>query len=277
MKDVFKLFQNCFPEFPISEELFMELLTSSQCRIQKKRIHETCAGVIVWEADCIRLLLVAPEFRMQGIGTELLASCEHQINSSGFSTIYLGGNNAGLFHGAVITREEWLHNTSDFFSKRGYHADHTCIEMCLFLEKFQSIPLSVRCPSDIRFEYYSGNIEKLQAAVMSVDNDWIPYFTSDQAIFTALCKDEIAAFCLLDFDEHTLLSCYPGRVGSIGCVGTIPNQRGQGIGLAMVQQATLELIRHGCSISWIHDTYLEQWYGRLGYQTYLYQWYGQKP
>lgn len=65
-------------------------------------------------------------------------------------------------------------------------------------------------------------------------------------------------------------------MGSVGCVGTIPKKRKLGIGLAMVAKATEELKNHGCDVSWIHFTYLDWWYGRLGYETYLRFWFGYK-
>ena len=56
------------------------------------------------------------------------------------------------------------------------------------------------------------------------------------------------------------------KIGGIACVGTIPEYRKMGIGLRLVDLATLYLKKKGFDYSYIHYTHLEKWYNKLGYQ-----------
>ena len=71
----------------------------------------------------------------------------------------------------------------------------------------------------------------------------------------------------LEIVQNALCPKQAAKHGSIGCVGTVPEYREKGIGLAMVAHATQILKEAGCDKSFIHYTALEKWYGRLGYET----------
>ena len=276
MNDVYLLFQKCFPQFQVPLNDFQELLPMKKCMIHKKINNNVCIGIIVWEKNKIRLLLVDPEFYEQGIGQELLTYSESNIMDAGYDTVILGGKDSKLFLGANVTKEEWDRQSSDYFVKRGYVADNGCLEMKLILDDYFYPKEISPFPENICFQYYSGGQEKLLNAVAKVDKAWVKYYKENHSVYVAMDGDEIAAFCILIFDDKTLL-CKPEiKIGSIGCVGTVPKKRKQGIGLAMVAKATLELKKHGCDISWIHYTYLDWWYGKLGYETYLRFWFGYK-
>ncbi len=276
MDDVYSLFQRCFPQFSVPWNIFWELLSFEKCRIYKKEKNDVCIGISVWEGNKIRLLMVDPEFRRQGIGQELLQYSEAKMKEAGYDKVILGGNDSKLFLGAIISKEEWERKISNYFAKRGYAAENRCLEMQLKLDNFIYPKDSLLYPEKIRFEYYTGKKDKLWKAVAKVDKEWVQYFKQDYSIYVAMEEDEIAAFCILIFEDKALLCSVDTKVGSIGCVGTVPKKRNRGIGLSMVGMATLELQKHGCDISWIHYTYLDWWYKKLGYETYLRFWLGHK-
>ena len=84
-------------------------------------------------------------------------------------------------------------------------------------------------------------------------------------IFCAFDGDRTAAFCFLsDMGRYQGL-----RIGGPGCVGTVPEDRRQGIGLEMVRRATEILRRDGFDLSWIHYTHVGPWYMKLGYRPVL--------
>ncbi|MDE6592180.1 MAG: GNAT family N-acetyltransferase, partial [Oscillospiraceae bacterium] len=78
-----------------------------------------------------------------------------------------------------------------------------------------------------------------------------------------------ASFCILEDDVICLLSGDGEKVGSIGCVGTVPKFRRQGIGLKMVSLAAEELKKQGCGKVFIHYTHVYDWYARLGFKPFL--------
>jgi beta-N-acetylhexosaminidase len=52
--------------------------------------------------------------------------------------------------------------------------------------------------------------------------------------------------------------------------------RNRGIGLTLAAYATDVLRREGFRHSYLGYTWLEQWYGRLGYRTFRSFWMGEK-
>ena len=59
------------------------------------------------------------------------------------------------------------------------------------------------------------------------------------------------------------------KIGGPGCVGTLPEYRGRGIGLSMVRNVTKILQDEFYDYSYIHYTYETDWYSKLGYKTFL--------
>ena len=125
------------------------------------------------------------------------------------------------------------------------------------------------CSDAITFGEYHGEIGTLRKAVSQVEADWVQYFDERTRVFCAFDDEAIVAFCILsDWGLHDGL-----RVGGPGCVGTVPAYRRQGIGMEMVRRATNLLKEEGFDLSWIHYTYVDKWYEKLGYRTVL-RWNG---
>lgn len=125
-------------------------------------------------------------------------------------------------------------------------------------------------PSDgITFGEYHGELAALRNAVRSVDEDWVRYFREGDRFYCAFDGETIVSFCgLTDMGRFRGL-----HIGGPGCVGTVPEYRGRGIGLEMVRLATEELRGDGFDLSWIHYTHLADWYMKLGYLSVL-RWNG---
>ena len=105
----------------------------------------------------------------------------------------------------------------------------------------------------------------MHSAVSLVVPNWVQHFKEDSRFWCAFDGGRIASFCILD-DMGVIEGL---RIGAPGCVGTVPEYRGRGIGLEMVRGATETLRREGYDLSWIHFTHLERWYSKLGYRTVL--------
>lgn len=138
-------------------------------------------------------------------------------------------------------------------------------EQTLNLHTFSPDTPTISCPEHITFGLYEGDMESLHAAVRQVDKDWPAYFNQGDRILCAYDQGQVVSFCLLDE-----FGCYNGlRIAGPGCVGTIPEARGKGIGLKLVQKATAMLKEEGFDLSYIHYTAVGHWYARLGYTTLL--------
>lgn len=139
-------------------------------------------------------------------------------------------------------------------------------EMSMELSDYRHTPAPA--PEGIRFAFYQGGLERLRTAVAEVDEDWVQYFQTGDRVFCGFDGEKIASFCIVGEDEECLLSDGISKIGSIGCVGTVPAYRKRGIGLSMVALATDYLKRQGCDKAYIHYTHLDRWYAKLGYRTF---------
>lgn len=276
--EIYTLFLECFPQFPMTENVFRKLLDADNCKIITHYEDEKLAGYGAVYGNCIRLICVAPEFRGMGIGHVLMRKCEKFIVQNGFNTAVLGGQDSELFIGAVTPEEQWKNMQNKFFENEGYTAHNGCLEMRMNMSDFDFERLDIPpCPDNVTFGYISEDRKaELLTAVEKVSEEWIQYFTFDSPIFAAEVDGKIVGFCIVDINADTFISTDKNSVGVVGCVGTVPEYRRKGIGLAMAANAVQDAKLKGCDEIFIHYTYLDWWYGRLGFKTFLHYWFGEK-
>lgn len=275
---VYKLFAECFPQLEMTEDIFCRLLDFDRCKIILRREGDTPAGCAAVCGNCIRLICVTPEFRGRGIGGELLQRSEEIIAENGFDSVVVGGVDSNLFIGAVTSEEQWKNKRNAFFERSGYRFDDSCLEMRMSLADFDSDSLDIpKCPENVSFGYISEDRrQELHEAVAKVDEDWVRYFDFGSPVFAAEADGKIVGFCINDVNAETIISNGKNNVGMIGCVGVIPEMRKNGIGLEMVKNSVIDLKNRGCGDIFIHYTYLDRWYGRLGFKTFLRYLFGKK-
>ena len=247
----YEIFTHCFPELHLTEPQFTKL-----SGIERGTLLEAEGGFALVEGNKVRLLCVLPEFRGRGIGSGLLVRCEEFMRESGFDCVELGGTDSELFIGAKP-------ESVPFFEKRGYVFGENIAEM---YGESGELDLALRTTDGVDFGWEKCGSERLLSAVAMVDEDWVRYFREGECL-CAYCSGEIASFCLVEDDVTCLFSDEKIRVGSIGCVGTVPIYRRKGIGLAMVAQASQILTERGCDRIFIHYTAVYDWYSKLGYKT----------
>ena len=85
----------------------------------------------------------------------------------------------------------------------------------------------------------------------------------------ALDGGRVVSFCLVGEFLTVERGGRTIRIGGPGCVGTVPDHRRRGIGLKLVENATLLLKQEGFDYSWIHYTGVAPWYRKLGYRPVL--------
>lgn len=250
----------------MSENAFSKLSEISDCTVFACGEGENISGYALVKDNNIRLICVLPEYRRNGLGRDLLLRCEEHIISKGFDEINIGGTDSPLFIGTVP-------DSAGFFEKYGYVFEEKYAEMLI---NSQDLRQADREPSpDVKFGFYGGDMRSLRQAVADVEDEWVQYF-DDCEVFCGFAGNEIASFCIVEEDAECLLSNGSRKVGSIGCVGTVPRFRRRGIGLKMVELAARELARRGCDTLFIHYTWVYDWYAKLGFKTFLWQLPGVK-
>lgn len=255
----YEIFRECFPQLRLSENQFMNLSGFEQCRLF------TCgSGYALVNGNKLRLICVPPQERKRGAGTELLRLAEEYVRNQGFTRMVAGDTGSELFIGAV---EESV----PFFEKHGYSFGERIAEMSGGRNELLLNPADT---PGISFEIRQAD-ETVRNAVSKVDTDWVQYF-ADGEVMCAVFGGNIAAFCILEEDVSCVLSGGTSKMGSIGCVGTVPEFRRHGIGLEMVKRASAELLGRGSERIFIHYTGVYGWYAKLGYHTDLWLRPGEK-
>lgn len=275
---VYDLFSRLFPQFGMDEDTFCRLTDIDNCEIFADYENHTVRGCAVVYKNCIRLICVHPDFRGRGIGRSLMETCESHIKSNGYKKAVIGGHDSNLFIGAVTPEEDWKDSRHPFFEKLGYRSDDRCLEMKMKLDNFDLAGLDIpKCPDNVTFGYiYDDRREELQKAVAAVDEDWVQYFDFRSPVFAAQSDGKIVGFCIPESDTETIISTGKNNVGMVGCVGVVPEFREKGIGLAMTANAVHDLQQKGSDEIFIHYTYLDWWYGRLGFRTFLWYLFAEK-
>lgn len=247
----FEIFHSCFPEYPVSEEVFHRIL-----RGDSEGIFRTEGGFACVSGNRITLLCVAPEYRGKGEGKRLLRLCEEKIASGGADSAVIGGR---MICGAPV-------ESAEFFRRHGYSLGQKYNEMILPLGE-HALP-EITVPEGAEFRIFDGSTMCLRQAVAEVDEEWVQYFENGGYFYCGYLDGELASFCIIGEDEDCLLSDGINKVGSVGCVGTLPKFRKNGLGLRMVALASEYLREQGCDKIFIHYTHLDKWYAKLGAEVF---------
>lgn len=273
-KIYYDIFRECFDFLNLSLDDFIKLSDIEHCTIFEEKSGDEVVAFSAIQSNNIRLICVRPAFQLQGYGKKLVLLCEQHIQRNNFDSIILGGEDSHLFIASPIDEREFAECSSRFFEPLGYSSERVCVEMRMDLENYQAHNLTIS--PEVSLEVYRGDFAALIEAVKEVDVDWAEFFNEDDTFVAAVVKGKPVGFAIVQFDEVSIVS-EPNKIaGSIGCVGTIPAFRGTGIGIALVDFATKLLSEHGTNCCFIHETHLEKWYAKLGYQTFLRYWFGQK-
>jgi len=160
----------------------------------------------------------------------------------------------------------------NFFEKeyiQSLSEDWTFDEMLLRLEEFDACKYEKELDASITFGFFEGDRTKLLTVVEQVDSDWIEFFVGEGRVLCAFLDGKVVSFCHVENMGTYSVNGQALKIGGPGCVGTLPEYRDKGIGLMMVKKATQILKEEGYDYSYIHYTYVPQWYAKLGYETVL--------
>lgn len=222
------------------------------------------------ESGYLQLIAVAPEAQGRGVGTRLLAAAEQWLGQHGVGQVCIGRGQGYLWQGAPEGCEHW-------FARRGYLDAETSIDMTMNLHEYAHPSwVEARLPADVVMRHAlpcdaAGLAQALQ------DDDlapWQEYYGRlmhshrHDEILVAVRGEDVVGFVGVLTGGLTWQTCFPGRTGGLACLGVRSNDREKGIGRALAARATLELQALGLDTAYIGWTWLEDWYGALGYRTW---------
>jgi beta-N-acetylhexosaminidase len=261
-------------------------------------MDKECVGVLVNEeridSSAVWLLHVAKEFRCKGIGSSLFSE----------ALKYTGGK----WTAGIGTGYWWqgvpVGFGDEFLEKRGFQWTWTSIDMILPLgdcvwpgnakiaakntANFSTANVNtanVNTANINTLNTNSINISTLQpyetdALIQMMKEekdlaDWVGFYEGlvnnrklDSILVARTGNQLTGCAILLEGDEIRWGKELGGKVGGIGCIGVKEKFREHGIGTALVSAVNERLKSSGYWYSYVGYTWLEDWYGTMGYQVY---------
>ncbi len=291
INEIYKLFRKFLPYIIREEETVYSILNNKDNIIIEKRSGENILiGVSVIHKNTIMLLLVAPEYRRQGIGTWLLSESEKAIRAAGYEEVTVGAGEDYITPGIPTSKQyasavnerldERVDETaSSFFEKRGYIHDWgnkcNCFDMKFPLCEFDKEEHSVGDTID-DICYRFATIEDRASVCACTDaacEDFTRWY-QDEFLYTenkssrvlvAVADGRVVGTLMVDTNHKSGL-------GSVGCTTVHPEFQGKHIAVNMVTLGTKYLKDAGMKEAYLSYTYsgLDHMYGYAGYKIFVY-------
>lgn len=274
LEKMYSIYKESFPKYPVSREAFHYSLKPDYAQLFRKYDKEKLIGYCIVKGGSVTMLCVSPRYRNRGIGSQLLSQAENWIAKQNISHVTLGrGCGDYLLQGVPEENE----GAVEFFKKHGYTADFTSVNMKLKMGDYCPQRLNIPQCGEATFRVAAANeLPAVREAVSKVAEDWVCYFGGDGEDCLVAEKDgEIVGFELLSADGGLFKKPHE-KLGSIGCVGVIPEARKHGIGLRMVMAGADMLKKQGCTGIELRYVELVDWYGKLGFTADKRMWMGEK-
>ncbi len=225
----------------------------------------------------ITLIMIKTSHQRKGIGTLLLNKAVEFLRKEGAAKIFIGSG-AGSYFWPGVPKE--LVNAITFFKKNEFRAIETNFDMVRNLEYYQ-IPVEIQ-------EYIKELNLKFDSPTETTKNDlikfeklnfpeWVEYFriATPRNILVAKIDNTIVGTCILSNQKEFTWPELLNSTGGFGVLGVSEAYRNKGIGLSLAATATQVLKERGNSNSFLGWTYLDKWYGKLGYKVWKEYVYGQ--
>ncbi|MDZ5473699.1 GNAT family N-acetyltransferase [Bacillus sp. 31A1R] len=285
--------KECSLDFPMREELFIQnsfqdLNINQEGSVICLNDQNVVVGFVIaksWleEIDVkmpdhigwIQVLLVDSDYRRMGIGSTLLSKAEAALQSTNISKILLGRDPWHYFPGIP----ELYESVQNWFENRGYTREG----------KEADLICKTAYQEEVKLENVTFNVLQLddRERFLSFLNRCFPGRWEYEAVkyfemggtgreFVTLIKNgDIIGFCRINDDQSPYIAqnvywapLLDERIGGIGPLGIDRNERKNGYGLAIVQEAIHQLNKRNIHTIVIDWTGLVNFYGKLHFNIW---------
>lgn len=268
--------------WPINKEEFVERVCKgiNFVATENNNIVGFINGQINSNKGQVTLIMVKDGYKRKGIGTLLLNKLKKTFAQQNIKEISVGaGVGTYFWPGVPLNLSEGL----EFFKKNGLKTKDINLDMVGNLTNYQT-PIGVIEKIDnfgLTFKTLDSeeiglisNFEKINFP------NWEKYFESAiennrlDDIFIVRDKEKILGSTILFSGKGFVWSKLLDNTGGFGALGISEDQRGKGVGLALAAKATEILKQRNVKNSFLGWTYLNKWYGILGYEIWREYEYG---
>ena len=228
----------------------------------------------------ISYVIVDPKWRRKGVGRALHDAALAHPQAAG-AQWRLGGRTS-IWPGVPTN----LSDAAQFLTKLGWVLGTTVVDMTRPTEGFSIAPewTARATAAGVKIEWAKkGDADKVIEYESREHAMWVPYFRSrfpDEPESVLLARDRkghIVGALLIDMppNHRPRWSRILGEdAAEIGCVGVAASVNGQGIGTALVAEATRFVKEKGAVTAFLAWTSRITFYGRLGYEVWREYRYG---
>lgn len=229
----------------------------------------------------IPVLLVAPDAQRRGIGTALHDTALDHLRSAGTRGAQLGGGLIRFWPG--IPRN--LPAAVAFFQARGWDCGEIGYDLLQDLRPFTTPAALQERLAKAPFRIAPGVADDMPELLAFQDREF-PFWADayrdaahygdyDDALLARDAAGRLVGALLMvtprshpDRTDAPWAELFGGRLGGLGAVGVAADQRGSGVGIALVARGTEALRERGARYSFIGWTTLVDFYGRVGYTVW---------
>ncbi len=270
---IYALWHRSVPTWPIPRERLTAATRGGFVVEHGSRV----VGAVGVQPAGIAYLIVDPEMRGRGIGSDLHAAALASLEARGVGRAVLGsGGRPQVWPG--IPRD--LAETERFFATRGWTMGHVSGDLTQELATYSAPAGAIdrATAAGISFAVCdSGDAEALLAYEEREHPNWIPFFrehlaSDPNSILTARdASGQIVAALLIEAPPRyvcfwsTLLG---DDAAEIGCVGVAADRNGEGIRTALMAVATERVRDAGALTAYLSWTVRWSFYARLGYRIW---------
>jgi ribosomal protein S18 acetylase RimI-like enzyme len=272
---VLALWAQALPDWPVQAGAFDEITAGAAWVAEAAG---ALVGYLATSTDgseaAITVVLVAPDYQHQGVGSELLATALTALETSGVAEVGLGAGGQEYFWPGVPVD---LPVANAFFDARGWSRQAVVADLRGDIRGFKA-PREVMRRAGEEGVVFSYARPEDAAQVRDFEQrhfpEWAEAYEGQLAesqgvlIGWTLDEDIVATATIEDASSYAFAPLLPTPLGAFGCVGVDPAVRGQGIGLALCARASELLAARGYAHCFVGYTHLADWYAQLGFETW---------
>ena len=265
---VYELWTRSFGrDWPLDRRDFAAVVNDGFVAVCGERVTGVAAIARENDKASLQLLVVDPDLRRRGIGSQLHGAALGELARQGATRVQLGGTpDPYLWPGLPAERDE----ARRVLEHWAWQFGHPCWDLLRTLNDFEAPPGVTRTTG---FTYRSAT-EADRANLIAFEEahfpEWAHYFSDDGLQSAIIAVDDrdaiVGSLQATDQRRPQLWRRLLGEdSGSIGAVGVAESVRRHGVGTAMLAYASEWLRDCGvgnCHISW---TTLLSFYGKLGF------------